>query len=578
MGDIIPARTAIETFRDSGYKSTAAAISELIDNSIEANARNVQIITFEQQVTNARRTSYQIQEIAIYDDGTGMPKNVLDICLQFGNGTRLKSREGIGRFGIGLPNASVSQAKRVEVYSWSNGKCFHTYLDVDEIKEKNLSQVNDVVESTMPQKYLNEVEGGVADSGTLIIWKKCDRLDISFSRTLISDMSKDLCRVYRHFLDDDDTYGERISLKIISTGKERKIHELGANDPLYLMTPNNTPGHEDKSTNVMHGDVIKLMVDIDHEGTKAKIEMRMSIALPETQSAGGGSQLGKHYGENVGISIIRAAREIDFKTFRFFNSKDERERWWGCEIRFEPVLDELFGVTNNKQSVRGINFLDVKEFKKAHPEDADELLDSDLKLKLRAALSNAFSSNHKQMMGVIRNRGAGTRGDTPKERAASDKSTKIANKQLENSIEDTRSKLDSDGKSTDEMAVEWRDRLEKSDTTLNDNDAIEIASEKVGLKIEKDFSGWPGNQFFTTEITGQTCVVVINIKHPFYSELYEPLLQSNDSRHIEAMDLLIMSYARVEDEMYSYEDELESIKEKWGGHLKKFLKELEIHT
>ena len=41
---IIPADTAIETFRDNGYKNTASAISELIDNSIDAKAKNIQIL------------------------------------------------------------------------------------------------------------------------------------------------------------------------------------------------------------------------------------------------------------------------------------------------------------------------------------------------------------------------------------------------------------------------------------------------------------------------------------------------------------------------------------------------------
>ena len=49
---IIPAKTAIESFRDNGYKSTASALSELLDNSIEADAKNIQILIFEKNVTN----------------------------------------------------------------------------------------------------------------------------------------------------------------------------------------------------------------------------------------------------------------------------------------------------------------------------------------------------------------------------------------------------------------------------------------------------------------------------------------------------------------------------------------------
>ena len=53
-----------------------------------------------------------------------------------------------------------------------------------------------------------------------------------------------------------------------------------------------------------------------------------------------------------GISVIRAKREIDFRRFGFYNVVNESQhRWWGCEIIFEPELDEVFGVANNKQYV-----------------------------------------------------------------------------------------------------------------------------------------------------------------------------------------------------------------------------------
>ena len=60
---IIPANTAIQTFRDNGYKNTASAISELIDNSIDAKAKNIQILVFEKTVTKSNRPQKQISQI-----------------------------------------------------------------------------------------------------------------------------------------------------------------------------------------------------------------------------------------------------------------------------------------------------------------------------------------------------------------------------------------------------------------------------------------------------------------------------------------------------------------------------------
>ena len=68
-------------------------------------------------------------------------------ALQFGNGGRLNDRSGIGRFGMGLPNSSISQARRVDVWSWQDGKAnaIHSYLDVSEIEDGRLQNVQSPV-------------------------------------------------------------------------------------------------------------------------------------------------------------------------------------------------------------------------------------------------------------------------------------------------------------------------------------------------------------------------------------------------------------------------------------------------
>ena len=60
---------------------------------------------------------------------------------------------------------------------------------------------------------------------------------------------------------------------------------------------------------------------------------------------------GSHAAKNVGISIVRANRELELDQ-SWVDPSDARERWWGIEIEFPPALDEVFGVTNNKQTAR----------------------------------------------------------------------------------------------------------------------------------------------------------------------------------------------------------------------------------
>jgi hypothetical protein len=565
---IIPAKTAITTFRDAGYKNTASALAELIDNSIEAKAKDIQVFSMEKEIQKGNKTVPQIQEICVYDDGEGITSETLSFCLQFGNGTRMQSRKGMGRFGIGLPNASISQARRIEIYSWTEGgQCYFTYLDCDEIVEKDLHNVNAVTQNKLPTEYESVISGGLKNSGTFIIWKKCDRLDIKRTKTLFTHIEKDLCRIYRHYLDDDDTLGKKVKITLKGRGVQETDQCLKANDPLYLLKPNNVPGYENIATNIAHGEPIKISIEYA-EGKTSIIEMRFSVALPGTQKLGGSSDVGQHYRKNVGISFVRQGREIDFGVFKFFRETEERERWWGCEVRFDPVLDELFGVTNNKQSIRGIYQINEKEFKQDNP-DWQEILEEDYKMKLLMELSKHFKNNHKSIMNVVMSRGEGT-GPKP----TPDKSTKVANRKLEGETKKTKSNIEGEQKTEIEKEKEWEVRIKESDPTLTPTEIKEIVKEKKSYKIEKDFHSWPGGQFFSVEVTGGTCVVVMNRSHPFFTDLYEPMLKLNDDKFVNAIDLALMSYARMEDELYSRADDLDEIREVWGRHAKNFLLEL----
>ena len=105
---IIPPSLAIKAMRDSGYRDSAHALAELIDNSIQAAATRVEVLCLDKVEVVQQRSRRQVDRIAVYDNGHGMTAETLRMALQFGNGTRLNSEDqvGIGKFGMGLPNSS----------------------------------------------------------------------------------------------------------------------------------------------------------------------------------------------------------------------------------------------------------------------------------------------------------------------------------------------------------------------------------------------------------------------------------------------------------------------------------------
>ena len=104
---------AIESLRSSDIDAISA-YGEVVDNSIEAGAKNV-LIKFSTKSSDARYEG--IESISFGDDGIGMGADTLNRCLQIGWSSRFNSRDGIGRFGVGMTMAAIHECRRIDVYS-----------------------------------------------------------------------------------------------------------------------------------------------------------------------------------------------------------------------------------------------------------------------------------------------------------------------------------------------------------------------------------------------------------------------------------------------------------------------------
>ena len=113
--EIVEIQKMGDALRNTGYKSIESAMSEIIDNSIEEDAKKVFIIVSEKTNINSGRK--YVDEIAFLDNGNGMDEETLSGCLGLGFSTR-EGRTGIGRFGVGLPQSSLYACPSVEVYSY----------------------------------------------------------------------------------------------------------------------------------------------------------------------------------------------------------------------------------------------------------------------------------------------------------------------------------------------------------------------------------------------------------------------------------------------------------------------------
>lgn len=564
----------IKMLRDAGYKNTSYAVAELVDNSIEAKAKNIDILIFNKDVVNIRRST-RISSIAIFDDGEGMDKEVLSRCLSFGWGTRLTGATGLGKFGFGLKGASISQAKRIEVYSWQDPKEINkSYLDVDEIVDDEIDFLPAVEAVDLPKVIRNQLPKQLPSSGTVVVWKNLDRLNPKRAATLVDHLNKEMCRIFRHFMDDDDKLGSRrnITVKVLEddgTISEDKV--LQANDPMYLLVPNNLPGHENDATNIVEEDVTIGVIDPD--GIERNVRVISSVALPNIQATGGNSEVGKHYANNNGISFVRAGRELELDIKGFFSHSEPRHRWHGIEIQFDPHLDEYFGVPNNKQSVRNFKRYDEAELEGLEHEKAEgegaEKHAAAMKLELFKIVSRMVKNNET----TVKSRGASkTEKLKPNQKSVAKKvSDEIS--QIEPN-EETRSSEEARTKTHDEKLSELIDTKRVTDTSLSYQEALELASRDLENLLQIEEATWPGTTFLDVQFKANAAVATINRNHPFFVEFYDFLRNSDDKKAFVALKILMLAFARTEDVLQNKlgSEAFEAIRDRWGYYMKEAAK------
>lgn len=185
--------------RAVGY-DPAAAVADILDNSITAGARHIQI-RFDPGPSTA---------LAICDDGTGMTSEELMDAMRHGsrNPNDVRDARDLGRFGLGLKTASLSQCRRLTVISRRDGVTSGMVWDLDEVAKLKDWSVG-VLDSHEIKRTPYFVELLAPQStGTLVVWENLDRLaaDNPDDGSVLSDrmglVGKHLATVFHRFLSD----------------------------------------------------------------------------------------------------------------------------------------------------------------------------------------------------------------------------------------------------------------------------------------------------------------------------------------------------------------------------------------
>ena len=622
---IIDPKMTIRAMRDSGYKSTTHALAELIDNSIESHATAIEVFGVSRR--DDRTGRYTLKELAVLDNGEGMDRDTLRGSLRYGHGTR-RDRRGIGRFGLGLPNSSMSQARRVDVWSWQSGvpNALHTRLSLDEV-EGGARAIPEPTRKEVPITYREASRVVFGDSGTLVVWTDLDRVEWKRASTTFRHTEILIGRIYRRFLSkqserlhSDDPRGADIGrqrtitlIPIQQVGDKGEVEvenivEVRPNDPLYLMTGTSCPEHFGPGPMFKELEGSPFRIPVVYQSKEYEVRVRASYARPHVRDSSaseadwpqewvgrdaGHAPWGKHADQNLGVSVVRAHREIQRDT-SWASGYDPTDRWWKVEVDFPTALDEVFGVTNNKQGTMTLQRLgqydwrrellpgeestgDVRRRMQREGDPRYYLLDLHTQIKRAIKALKKRIEDAKQLRG--------NRHARNKEQKAEAKATAVIKRRMQEGHEGESDKAGGSGSDEEhrEAQVESLTRRHHFDRT----DALKRIDETIrsGSRVRWIQSAQSSPAFFDVEALPNVLQVALNTNHPVQSHLYdimradvedmtEEQIRDRLAQAAAAFRILIYSWARYEEEQAERpRRQVRNARLEWGKYAEEFFDE-----
>jgi len=557
------ARVALESQRASGYRNTAAASREIVDNAFEAGADWVHVV-FE-SLRSGGRNQQIVSRVAFIDNGAGMLPTMARYALSWGGGTHFEDPSQIGRFGFGLPNSSINQTRKVEVYTRTDpGESFtRAYLDLNEFTEFGAQAVPETEEAELPEFVRSYIDrnGLTLDHGTVVVWVNPDRLSYKRPAALKTHLLDDFGATYRYLLRSEekpdglellvdgtavlpvdplfmlpsgryyvapedggavliqDRFLPVVYFEDVETG-ERHLREATEGD-VREATPDTAPPEDDEQQErVLARGAINVRI------------VRFPLGFADEKGDGDAKNRFEVRKSRRGMSFVRAGREI--QTIDSFprSARDVANgmgRWpllqsyayhWGVEVRFKPELDDVFGITNDKQAVRPI-------------EDFWRVL-AEKEIDTAVREENKWQSAQRRK----KPEPAPAEGPSAAERAAynADVAAGVALRVPSFFQTEARKALEAEiSRRTGDGAASIEDARK----------AFEQESKIRPYRIEY-FEAQYG-PFYEPKWIGTQIVVRINKLHPFYETLYGDLLRlAGGTRAKEGVDVLLIALAKAE--------------------------------
>ena len=545
----------VRSVRDSGYKSTATAIDEFVDNSVQAGAAHVDIVFGYDTPDGSTKNLRSNGVIAIADDGHGMDDYVIQFAVTWGGTHRHGDRSGFGRYGFGLPAAASSICKRFSVFSRVEGGDWNAVtVDIEEVARGKWTTPDGIVETPdaeprEPPAFVTDAVGDRA-SGTVVVLEDLDRLTSGYVLTgsAYDNLLGHLGTTYRGVL-------REVQLRLVDTapsGLAATVVEPV--DPLFL-----DPAARFYADGEINAEALSpTRIPVRATGAKKSddplgtVTVRYSYLPPGFQDGPERKARLAIMKESNGLLMLRAGRQLDVVRTTPKGSGivigQTYDRNWGCEIDFPPALDEEFGVTVNKQQVslsdrmwsilrdHGV-FSAVHVLQRRYADEAKE----------RRALKEREAESEKASEAVAK-------------KAAKHMTRKRARKATPADPTEARK----------EQEAFDREAERQARTTHRPVDEVRDEMLDDGYRI--DFEHLPGAPHYRVALMGGQRQLWINSAHHFFTHIYSSLDATPAIRT--ALELLLLAQADCEIDALSHPERRRfytAERSAWGRTLDTFL-------
>lgn len=319
-----PACSLIKGIRAIGY-SFSTAVADIIDNSITAQATWVKLF-----FDPIEEEPYFL----IFDNGCGMNNQELENAMLFGSNRegKIDCEEDLGRFGLGLKSASLSQCRKFVVISKRYGRIHAMSYDIDQIEETNSWDLLILSpEEIKEYPYVEELEK--LDSGTIVIWNKFDKLESesgtnfeSAFRSIVAEMKKHIEYVFHNYYDS-------VSIFL----NEKRIEKR---DPFLI-----------QSLKGQHGRKISIKVG-ECERTIDVVPHTLPYANTLTQEEKALLGNPKSIYDEQGFYIYRNKRLIYWGNWMHMGYKSELNKLARIQVDIPSDLDEMWMLDVKKSSAK----------------------------------------------------------------------------------------------------------------------------------------------------------------------------------------------------------------------------------